>query len=65
MAVLDVGANVGRFGLEVAKQNPDVHVHLIEPIPELVTGMRNATKGRFKNVSIHELAITTKVEGGG
>lgn len=58
--VLDVGANIGDFGLEVARRNPDIKVHLIEPIPELVQKIEHiAKKDKLKNVEIHELCLAT------
>jgi len=62
--VLDVGANTGEFGLELAKRNPAAFVHLIEPFPDLAKQMQEEILvGEIRNVVVHELAIGDQGHG--
>ncbi|NMZ69245.1 methyltransferase, FkbM family [Pseudomonas peli] len=56
--IIDVGANFGSFGLELAKRNSQTFVHMIEPVPDLARELRVkcATEG-VSNILVHELAL--------
>ena len=34
--IIDIGANIGEFSLEMAKRNPKLTIIAVEPIPYLV-----------------------------
>lgn len=56
--VIDVGANAGEFGLELAKRRPDVIVHLIEPARDLVLQLQNRVlEDGLGNVFVHDVAV--------
>ena len=33
--VIDVGANIGVFGVRLLQKNPNIHIHCFEPIPDI------------------------------
>ena len=35
MNVIDIGANIGVFGVRLSKQFQDIHIYCFEPIPEI------------------------------
>lgn len=56
--VLDVGANIGSFGLELSRRNPLISVHLIEPVPELAEELRReCSLSGLSNTLVHEMAL--------
>lgn len=56
--VIDVGANYGGFGLELARRNPMASVHLIEPVPELAEMLRKQIASvELANTFVHEIAL--------
>ena len=54
--VLDVGANVGQFGIAAAKLFPGVHVHSFEPLPTAVAALRRNVR-RLDNVTVYPIAL--------
>ena len=57
--VVDVGANVGSFTREAAKNYPSAKVHAFEPIRSTYEELRRNT-ANFTNVVTHQLAIGNK-----
>ena len=56
--IIDVGANSGEFGLDVALRNSGVEVLAIEPIPELCEQIETkAFQSQLRNVKVSRLAI--------
>ena len=56
--VLDVGANHGSFGLELARRNPKATVHLIEPVPDIAKELRSqCAAAELFNAFVHEVAL--------
>ncbi len=56
--VIDVGANLGGFALEVAERNPNVHVLAFEPIPSLCHQLRAcAVERSIVNLTVLQLAV--------
>ena len=56
--VLDVGANVGSFGLELALRNSALMVHLIEPVPDIAEELRSLCMASgLSNAFVHEVAL--------
>jgi FkbM family methyltransferase len=56
--ILDVGANIGSFGLELARRNPQAAVHLIEPVPDLANELRReCAAARLSNAFVYEVAL--------
>ena len=33
--VIDIGANIGVFGIRLSQKNPNIHIHCFEPIPDI------------------------------
>ncbi|MGE4800579.1 FkbM family methyltransferase [Yersinia hibernica] len=59
--IIDLGANMGGFSLEVAKRNPEITVHAVEPYPQLAIFLKEETeKEKISNHIIHEIAISEK-----
>src|SRR5262245_51930299 len=55
--VFDVGANVGLFGIHLARTRPDAHVHAFEPIPGVFAALehnlaRHAPGARATNAGL-------------
>ena len=42
--IIDIGANIGEFSLQVANRNPGIKVYAIEPEPTLFSNLTKATK---------------------
>ena len=56
--VIDVGANLGGFALEVAERNPAMHVLAFEPIPSLCFQLRaRAVERSINNLTVLQLAV--------
>jgi FkbM family methyltransferase len=56
--LLDIGANVGSFGLPLAKAHPEIEVHAYEPNPSAVKRLqKNISTNRVKNVAVRNLAV--------
>lgn len=57
--ILDIGANIGVFGLAVAVDNPQAAVHAFEPLPDNVSVLRDliAING-CKNLTAHDIALS-------
>ena len=56
--VIDVGANLGGFALEVAERNPTVNVLAFEPIPALCRQLRaRAVERSIDNLTVLQLAV--------
>ncbi|MFQ6287636.1 FkbM family methyltransferase [Yersinia enterocolitica] len=59
--ILDLGANMGGFSLEIAKRNPGVTVHAVEPYPQLAKFLKEQSeKEKIINHIVHEVAISEK-----
>ncbi|HEN3664331.1 TPA: FkbM family methyltransferase, partial [Yersinia enterocolitica] len=59
--ILDLGANMGGFSLEIAKRNPGVTVHAVEPYPQLAKFLKEQSKKeKIINHIVHEVAISEK-----
>ncbi|CNH70027.1 methyltransferase%2C FkbM family [Yersinia frederiksenii] len=59
--IIDLGANMGGFSLEIAKRNPEIIVHAVEPYPQLAMFLKEKTeKEKISNHIIHEVAISEK-----
>ncbi|GAB7194283.1 hypothetical protein OS31_31080 [Dickeya oryzae] len=57
--ILDLGANVGGFSLEVARRNPNIIIHAIEPYPKLAdTLIQKAKDECVDNHIVHQVAIS-------
>ncbi|GIG27668.1 FkbM family methyltransferase [Cellulomonas marina] len=58
--VLDIGANVGDFGIELARRNPDHLVLCVEPVPALARRIvaRAAQEG-LTNVVVEQVALAS------
>ena len=58
--IIDVGANIGQFGVAAAKLFDEAHVHSFEPIPECITKLeKNAAK--LKNLTVYPYALGDEV----
>ena len=56
--VIDVGANLGGFALDVAERNPNVHVLAFEPIPSLCHQLRaRAAERSIGNLTVLQFAV--------
>lgn len=56
--ILDVGANSGEFGLELAKRNGEARVYLVEPQADMAAGLRESVAALgLPHVVVHEIAI--------
>jgi len=44
LRILDIGANVGLFSLELALKNPDIEYHLFEPLPTTFEMLKKTVK---------------------
>jgi len=54
--VLDVGANLGQFGVSAAMTWPEATVHSFEPDPEVAANLQKIVGG-MRNVVVHTFAI--------
>ena len=56
--IIDIGANIGGFAIEVAKRNPSIDVLAVEPINELINTIKSI-KHRYDldNLLLEEAAI--------
>lgn len=56
--IIDAGANLGDFGISLAKRNPKASIHLIEPFSDLSKHLRKVCEeNALSNVVIHEIAL--------
>ncbi|WP_158895007.1 MULTISPECIES: FkbM family methyltransferase [unclassified Pseudomonas] len=56
--ILDIGANIGQFGCEVGRLNPDKNVICIEPVPALAeTIQQRLAESCLSNVSVIRSAV--------
>lgn len=56
--VLDVGANFGSFGKELAQRNPLISVHLIEPVPDIAALLRKQLAAdELSNAFVYQVAL--------
>ncbi|HSI34828.1 MAG TPA: FkbM family methyltransferase [Tepidisphaeraceae bacterium] len=57
--ILDIGANIGVFGLAVAADNPQAQVHAFEPLPDNSAILKDliAING-LKNLTAHDVALS-------
>jgi amino acid adenylation domain-containing protein/FkbM family methyltransferase len=55
--VLDVGANIGLFALQVLEQADDVRVIAIEPAPVLISALRRNTARHGKRIHVLDIGL--------
>jgi len=57
--LIDIGANIGGYALQLAGQRPDLHLHCVEPDPELAARLRaNISFNNFaQRVAVSEVAL--------
>lgn len=61
--ILDIGANLGWYSIQLAKRFENTVIHSFEPIPQTFSVLeRNVKLNNIKNVILHNLAIG-KAEG--
>ena len=59
--IIDIGANIGEFSLEMAKRNPKLTIIAVEPIPYLVEKTKQvAALMKLDNIEIYECAIDNR-----
>jgi FkbM family methyltransferase len=56
--VFDVGANVGRWSVEAARQLPRAAIHAFEPLPDAFAQLAQRTNGT--NVTCHPFALSSE-----
>jgi len=57
--IIDVGANIGVFGVRLSKQFQDIHIHCFEPIPEIYNILKqNAKYSLNKNFQTYRIGLS-------
>ena len=57
--IIDVGANIGVFGVRLSKKFKNIHIHAFEPIPEIHTVLKkNAALSFNKNFKSYQMGIS-------
>lgn len=56
LTILDVGANVGQFGVAAAKRFPKATVHSYEPLPQCFRRLQKAST-QLPNLHVHQMAL--------
>jgi FkbM family methyltransferase len=61
--ILDIGANIGWYSLNIARRFPDVTIHAFEPIPSSFGYFkRNVELNGFANIHLHNHGFSSKEE---
>ena len=59
--IIDIGANIGVFGLRLSHNFPKIHIHAFEPIPEIYSVLKkNIDLSNNSNFQAHMMGISNK-----
>ena len=61
--VFDIGANIGWYSMNIARQAPSVQVHAFEPLPPTYGYLaRNVALNQLPNVHLHNFGLSNRAE---
>jgi FkbM family methyltransferase len=61
--IVDLGANIGLFSMQVARMNPDCKIAAFEPMPENYSCLtQNINAFNFQNIQTYQLAVSDRQE---
>lgn len=61
MTVLDIGANIGWYSMNLAKLVPDVNIHAFEPLPSTYSFLeRNVALNRLDGINLYNFAFSNR-----
>jgi FkbM family methyltransferase len=63
--IIDAGANIGLFAIQMARQNPRCRIFALEPFPENFDYLQaNVARGSLRNVTCWQMALGAKFTTG-
>jgi len=64
-AIIDVGANIGMFTINIANTNPNCTVYCFEPNPDVFCRLKkNVDSNKLKNVKCFNIGFADKISNG-